>query len=220
MQGGAITRAPNHSGALKYCGVAKKSQPCHTYLLQYSTFASGRPQVRKWGRQTCFLPRAPSNLVSPLSIWRLVPSRNPSTHFCCKTTMQTNCGLTNCTGNSPETGFSFTFLRLVKSWVINKFSTLHSYFYCCLSFSFQGGDQALKNKLVKKQTMFIQHSSKSRTANATAFVKAGQFSRSKEIMKQWNYYETIASFTLFGKRLGKVRHVNPDVLLSEKHCLF
>jgi len=74
-QGGAITRAPNHSGG------AKKSQQCHTYLLQYRTFVSGRPQVRKWGRQTYFLPRAPSNLVTPLSIWRLVASRNSSTHL-------------------------------------------------------------------------------------------------------------------------------------------
>ena len=74
-QGGAITRAPNHSGG------AKKSQQCHTYILQYSTFASGRPQVRKWGRQTCILPRAPSNLVTPLSIWRLVPSRNDPLTF-------------------------------------------------------------------------------------------------------------------------------------------
>jgi len=88
---------------------------------------------------------------------------------------------------------------------------LHSYFYCYLSLSFQGGHQTLKHKLVKKQTIFIQHSSKTRTANATAFVKAGQFSRGKEITKQWNYYDTIASFTLFNKRLGKVRHVNPDV---------
>jgi len=82
----------------------------------------------------------------------------------------------------------------------------------------QGGHQALKNKLVKKQTIFIQHSSKTRTA----FVKAGpgQFSRGKEKMKQWIYYETIASLTLFDKRLGKIRHVNPDVQLSEKHCLF
>jgi len=70
---------------------------------------------------------------------------------------------------------------------------------------------ALKNKLVKKQTIFIQHSSKSTTANATAFVKAGQFSRGKEKTKQCNYYETIESFTLFDKRLGKVRHVNPVV---------
>jgi len=41
--------------------------------------------------------------------------------------------------------------------------------------------------------------------------KAGQFSRGKEIKKQWHYYETIALFTLCDKRLGKVRHVNPDV---------
>jgi len=88
---------------------------------------------------------------------------------------------------------------------------LHSKFFCCLSFSFQGSHQALKNKLVEKQTIFIQHSSKSRKANATAFVKAGQYSRGKEITKRWNYYETIALFMLFDKRLGKVRHVNPDV---------
>ena len=64
--------------------------------------------------------------------------------LCCKTTMQTNCGLTNRTGNSPENGFSFSFWRLAKSCVSYKFSILHSYFYCCLSFSFQGGHQALK----------------------------------------------------------------------------
>jgi len=45
----------------------------------------------------------------------------------------------------------------------------------------------------------------------TACVKAGQFSRGKEKTKQCNYYETIASFTLFDKMLGKVRHINPDV---------
>jgi len=33
-----------------------------------STFASERPQVRTWGRQTCFLPVAPSNLITPLPI--------------------------------------------------------------------------------------------------------------------------------------------------------
>jgi len=57
-------------------GGAEISQKCHKYFLQYSTFASESPQVRTWGRQTCFLPRAPSNLVdadklaSALS-WRL-----------------------------------------------------------------------------------------------------------------------------------------------------
>jgi len=49
---------------------------------------------------------------------------------------------------------------------------------------------------------------------------AGQFSHGKEKTKQWNYYETIALFTLFGKRLSKDRDVNPDVQLSEKQCLF
>jgi len=38
------------------------------HFSQYSTFASERPQVRTWGRQTCFLPRAPSNLVTSLNM--------------------------------------------------------------------------------------------------------------------------------------------------------
>ena len=58
--GGAIPRAPNHYGS------AEMSQKCHKYFLQYSEFASERAQVPTWGRQTCFLPRAPSNLVTPL----------------------------------------------------------------------------------------------------------------------------------------------------------
>ena len=37
-----------------------KSQQCHIYILQHGTSASERPQVRTWGRQTCFLPLAPS----------------------------------------------------------------------------------------------------------------------------------------------------------------
>jgi len=32
-----------------------------------SATASERPQIRTWGHQTSFLPRAPSNLVAPLS---------------------------------------------------------------------------------------------------------------------------------------------------------
>jgi len=47
-------------------GGAEKSQQCHKYFLQYSTFASERPLVRTWGRQTCFLPVAPFNLATPL----------------------------------------------------------------------------------------------------------------------------------------------------------
>jgi len=47
---------------------AKKLQQCHKHFLQYSTFAFKRPQVRTWGRQSCFLPQTPSNLVTPLHI--------------------------------------------------------------------------------------------------------------------------------------------------------
>jgi len=47
-------------------GGAGKSQQSHKYILQYSKFASERSQVRTWGRQNCFLPRAPFNLVTPL----------------------------------------------------------------------------------------------------------------------------------------------------------
>jgi len=42
----------------------QKSQQCHKYFLQCNTFASKRSQVPTWGRQTCFLPRAPSNLAT------------------------------------------------------------------------------------------------------------------------------------------------------------
>ena len=41
---------------------------CHKYFLQCRKFASERAQVRTWGRQTCFLPRAPSKLVTPLVV--------------------------------------------------------------------------------------------------------------------------------------------------------
>jgi len=51
-------------------------------------------------------------------------------------------------------------------------------------------------------------------------VKAGQFSRGKEITKQWNCYETIALYVLLHRRLGKVRHVNPDVSYAKKIVYF
>jgi len=131
--------------ALKYCGDAKKSQQCHTYILQDSTFASERPQVPKWGRQTCTGRHLTS--LHPINLEISSVKKSIQSLLCCKTTMQTNCGLTNCTGNSPEAGFSFSLWRLVKYLVNNKFFTLHSYFYCCLSFSFQGGHQALSINL-------------------------------------------------------------------------
>jgi len=43
-KGSTITRVPNDYG-----GGAKKSQQCHNYFLQCSTFASDIPLVRTWG---------------------------------------------------------------------------------------------------------------------------------------------------------------------------
>jgi len=72
-KGGIILRAPHHYGGdeslwglSNVCGVAEKFQQFYKYFLQYSKLPSERPQVRTWGRQTCFLCRSPSNLVTPL----------------------------------------------------------------------------------------------------------------------------------------------------------
>ena len=61
-KGAQFTKCRIFMGARNHCGghwIAKKSQQCHKYSLQYSAFASKRPHIRTWGRQTCFLPRAP-----------------------------------------------------------------------------------------------------------------------------------------------------------------
>jgi len=47
-------------------GGAEKSLSCHKHFLPHSPFASVGVQVRTWGRQTWFLTRAPSNLVTHL----------------------------------------------------------------------------------------------------------------------------------------------------------
>ena len=44
-----------------------KKVPTMSQILPMQYTASEQPQVRTWGRQTCFLPRAPSNLVTLLS---------------------------------------------------------------------------------------------------------------------------------------------------------
>jgi len=68
--------APNHCGGRRMTvRGADKSQQCRKYFFQYNTFTSERPQFRTWGRQTCFLARAPSNLVTPLAateLWLIV----------------------------------------------------------------------------------------------------------------------------------------------------
>ena len=45
---------------------AKNFQQCHKYFIQYSKCASIRPQIQMWGRQIWFLPRTPSDFVTPL----------------------------------------------------------------------------------------------------------------------------------------------------------
>ena len=75
-QGGTTPRAPNH------CKGAEKSPKCHKYFLQHSKFASERSQVRTWVRQTCFLPRALANLVTPLTT---MPTVLWETLCCCIT---------------------------------------------------------------------------------------------------------------------------------------
>jgi len=69
VKGGTIPRSPKHYGRAESLRVvpnhyweclmtawgAEKSQHCHKYFLQYSTFTSERPQIRIWEGQTCFL---------------------------------------------------------------------------------------------------------------------------------------------------------------------
>jgi len=59
-------------------GGATKSQQCHKYFRQYSTFASEIHQVRTRGRQTCFLARVPSSLITPLSVVGLTTNDKPT----------------------------------------------------------------------------------------------------------------------------------------------
>jgi len=47
-------------------GGAEKSQQCHKYFFQYTTFASERAQVRTPGAKLAFCPAGPANLVTPL----------------------------------------------------------------------------------------------------------------------------------------------------------
>ena len=72
MRNRGVTRGAQFPGRRK---VPTMSQA----LFQYGTFASARPLIWAWGRQTCFSPRAPSNVVTPLI-------RNETTVFgcCCK----------------------------------------------------------------------------------------------------------------------------------------
>ena len=60
-----VTKGARFLGAESLRGSKSSSNVMSTFF-QNSTFASERPQVRTWGCQTCFMSRAPSNLVTPL----------------------------------------------------------------------------------------------------------------------------------------------------------
>jgi len=67
-----VSRGHNYPGAESLrghritAGDAGKSQQCHKYFLQYSAFASERPQVRTWDAKLASCPGAIYNLVTPL----------------------------------------------------------------------------------------------------------------------------------------------------------
>ena len=56
----------NNSTDAKSLRGGETFQQCRKYIIQCSTFSSEWSQVRIWGRRTYSLPRASSNLVSPL----------------------------------------------------------------------------------------------------------------------------------------------------------
>jgi len=72
-RGAQFPRRSVTMGAPNDCRVAETSQQCHKHFLQYTIFTCKISQVRTWGRQTCFFPRTPSNLVMPLILIRLLP---------------------------------------------------------------------------------------------------------------------------------------------------
>ena len=109
-------------GTLKYCGgrrmiVGAPKSP-NKHFLQYSrpTFSSERKTSGShMGGQIASCPGRYLSSLRPYQSGDSFVKKLIHSLLCCKTTMQTNCGLTNCTGNGPETGFSFSFWRLVKS---------------------------------------------------------------------------------------------------------
>ena len=64
-KGGTIPRAPNHYGGAEPLR-GRRKVPAMSRVFSSSEFASEKPQVLTWGRQTCFFLRAPSSLFAPL----------------------------------------------------------------------------------------------------------------------------------------------------------
>jgi len=64
--GGAIPREPYHYGAPNHCGYAEKSQHCHNYFLQCSTFA---PKSLRFEHGGAKLASCPGHHLTSLRPW-------------------------------------------------------------------------------------------------------------------------------------------------------
>ena len=63
---------------------AEKSEQCHKYFLQYSAVQLfSKDLFPTWGRQTYFLLRAPSNLVTPMGVVRILQSLRQQKNNAC-----------------------------------------------------------------------------------------------------------------------------------------
>jgi len=183
-------------GAPNHCGERRKSQQYHKCFLQCSTFASERPQVPTWGRQSCFLPQAPTNQacrwVMPF-LWeshgkrpmgwdrhKLPWNGNWTYKYVPWTTLHLTSLRLCCTGSIHET--VFWLCKLPESCVSLKFSI--AFLFPLLLFLSKLPSSIYKRTCNKN--IFAQLSDNSRTVltKATAFVIAEQLSRGEEIREQ------------------------------------
>jgi len=128
---GGVTRGkggaqlPGHRitlGAVKYCGgrrmivEAQKVPTVSQALSSIQCICFRKTSGSNMGAPNLLLaPGAIYPRYAPISQKISSVNKLIHSHSCCKTRMQTNCELKNCTGNSPETGFSFSFWRFEKS---------------------------------------------------------------------------------------------------------
>ena len=79
-QGGHNAPGAESLWGRRMTGGAPQKVPTMSQARQYSTFASERPQVRTWERQSCSSPWAPSNLVTPLDLGAKKTQWEPWSH--------------------------------------------------------------------------------------------------------------------------------------------
>jgi len=82
---------PNHCGCRMVAGGAKKSQQCHKYFLQYSTFASERPQFRTRGAKLASCPGRHLTWLRPWSQNHESRARSAASSKACSKARAFNC---------------------------------------------------------------------------------------------------------------------------------